>query len=103
MVKDEAPRLDPVPTLADIRAIAAITENIQTFLPTPAKKAKTRGITRRQIELCCQRGTLEEGPFRNERGDWQATLFRHAAGEEMRCVVIIKEGALIVRSNHYVG
>ena len=97
---DDAQRLDPAPTLADIRAIAADTANIDTFLPGPAKKAKRRGITRRQIELCCQKGTLEEGPFRNERGDWQATLFRHAAGEEMRCVVIIKDGNLIVRSNY---
>lgn len=91
---------DKPPTLADIRDIAADTANILTFLPGPARKAKMRGITRRQIELCCQKGTLEEGPFRNERGLWQATLFRHAAGEELRCVVVIENGNLIVRSNH---
>jgi hypothetical protein len=100
MARHKVAKLDPVPTLADIRAIAADTANIKTFLPTPRKKAKRRGITRRQIELCCQKGTMEEGPFKNEKGDWQATLFRHAAGEEMRCVVIIKEGVLIIRSNH---
>jgi hypothetical protein len=100
MARGKAPLLDPVPTLAEIREIAADTANIKTVLPTPTRKAKKRGITRRQIELCCQKGTMEEGPFRNEKGDWQATLFRHAAGEEMRCVVIIKEGVLIIRSNH---
>lgn len=101
MAKEDAARLQPVPTLADIRKIAEDTGNIKTHLPGPARKAKQRGITRRQIELCCQRGTIEEGPFANEKGDWQISLIRHAAGEEMRCVVVIKNGKLIVRSNHH--
>lgn len=87
---DDALYLRPVPTLSEIREIASDTDNIQTHLPGPARKARHRNITRRQIELCCQRGTIEEGPFLNERSDWQVTLFRHAAGEEMRFVVILK-------------
>jgi hypothetical protein len=31
-----------------------------------------------------------EGPFRNAKGHWQASLFRHAAGEEITCVVAIE-------------
>lgn len=88
-----------VPTLADVRRIAANSANIVS-LQSPAAKARRRNITRGQVENCCRRGTFEEGPFLNERGDWQVTMYRHAAGEEMRCVVIFKNGKLLVRSNH---
>ncbi len=43
MVKDKAPQLDPVPTLADIRDIAADTANIETVLPTPKWRQKSVG------------------------------------------------------------
>jgi hypothetical protein len=90
---------DPVPSLRDVHAIAANTASI-VILVEPKRKAKARGITRRQVELCCQKGTFLEGPFRNERHDWQVTMFRHAAGEEIKVVVIIKDGRLLIRSNH---
>jgi len=47
-------------------------------------RGRQRSITRRQIELCVQRGTITEGPFLNAHGKWQVNLFRHAAGEELR-------------------
>lgn len=93
------PNPDPPPTLSEVREIAADSANI-VVLDGPKRKARIRGITRKQVELCCQKGTFIEGPFRNERHDWQVTMFRHAAGEEIRVVVILKDGKLIVRSNH---
>jgi hypothetical protein len=87
------------PLLAEIRAIARVSGNI-VILDSPRKKGRRRGITRKQIERCCQLGTIEEGPFKNERLEWQVTLVRHAAGERIRCVVIVRDGRLIVRSNH---
>jgi hypothetical protein len=90
---------DLVPTLAGIRKIAENTANI-IILETPRRKGKVRKITRRQVELCCQKGTIDEGPFRNEKYDWQVTRCRHAAGEELKVVVIVKDGKLIIRSNH---
>lgn len=98
--KPAARQVSPVPTLAEIRALAANSENIISTLPGPSAKAKARGITRRAIEQCCQNGTIDEGPFLNERGDWQVTMFRHAAGNELKVVLVIKDGQLIVRSNH---
>lgn len=89
---------DKPPTLREIQALAANSGNIQ--LVEARKKAKRRGITRPQIESCLRKGTIEEGPFRNERGDWQVTLCRRAAGEELRVVVILKDGKILVRSNH---
>jgi hypothetical protein len=71
-----------------IRVLAAETGNI-FVIPYGRKKAGRRGITRRQIELCVQKGTPTEGPFLNQRGHWQMNLYRHAAGEEITCVVAI--------------
>lgn len=55
--------------------------------------AETRGrqrlITRRQMELCVQKGVIIEGPFLNDHGNWQVTVQRRAAGEEVTCVVAI--------------
>jgi len=71
-----------------IREIGAETKNI-VVIGHGKKRAKQRSVTRRQIELCVQRGTIHEGPFLNDKRNWQATLYRHAAGEEMWCVVAI--------------
>jgi hypothetical protein len=49
-----------------------------------------RHITRRQIELCLQKGTIVEGPSMNPHGNWQVNMFRHAAGEELTCTVAIE-------------
>jgi len=74
--------------LRKIREIAAETDNI-IVLAHAMKRAQQRGVTRRQIESCVQKGTIQEGPFLNEHDNWQVTLFRHAAGEELMCVVAI--------------
>jgi hypothetical protein len=49
-----------------------------------------RRITRRQIELCLQKGTIVEGPSMNAHGNWQVNVLRHAAGEELTCTVAIE-------------
>lgn len=63
-----------------IREIAADTGNI-VILDHAKKQCAKRRISRRQVEMCIQRGTVAEGPFLNAHGHWQVTLFRHAAGE----------------------
>jgi hypothetical protein len=54
------------------------------------QRMKKRRVTRRQVELCLQRGTLTEGPFKNAHGNWQVNMYRHAAGEELTCAVAIE-------------
>jgi len=71
-----------------IRKLAAETENI-VVLNHAQQRQRQRKITRRQIELCLQRGTITEGPFFNQHGNWQMNVFRHAAGEEITCTVAI--------------
>jgi hypothetical protein len=69
-----------------IRDIAADTDRIVVI--KHARKRKY--INRRQIDLCVQKGTIIEGPFRNTRGNWQVSMRRHAAGEELTCGVVIE-------------
>lgn len=72
-----------------VHMLAADTSNI-VVISYGKRRAKQRAITRRQIELCVQKGTVTEGPFLNQHGNWQMNLYRHAAGEEITCVVAIE-------------
>lgn len=74
--------------LTVIRRIAADTDNI-VIVAHGRKRGQQRSISRRQVERCCQMGTITEGPYLNTRGQWQVSLFRHAAGEEITCVAAI--------------
>ena len=80
--------LTPAHALRVVKEIASDTGRI-VVLSHAKLRGKQRKITRRQIELCCQKGTITEGPFQNQHGHWQVTLYRHAAGEEITCVVAI--------------
>lgn len=82
-------RLKAADAIKLVRALASETENI-VVIPYGKKKGEMRGITRRQMELCVQKGTLTEGPFLNPHGNWQFNMYRHAAGEEITCVVAIE-------------
>jgi hypothetical protein len=72
-----------------IRELAADTDNI-VVVSHAQKRRRQRKFSRRQIELCVQKGTISEGPFMNQYGNWQVNLYRHAAGEEMTCTVAIE-------------
>jgi hypothetical protein len=74
--------------LSKIRQIASVSDNI-VVVPHGKKRATQRSVPRRQIERCIRMGTIREGPFRNAHGNWQVTLYRHAAGDELTCVVAI--------------
>jgi putative transcriptional regulator len=65
-----------------VRMLAADTANI-AVISHGKKRAGQRKIIRREIELCVQRGTISEGPFVNQRGNWQMNFCRRAAGEEI--------------------
>ena len=84
---------DKPPTLREIQALAANSGNIIQLVEA-RKKAKRRGITRPQIESCLRKGTIEDRtpfPERKRRLAGHAAA-RRAAGEELRVVVILKDG-----------
>ena len=72
-----------------IREIAADSRRIVVTEHAKAQ-AHQRQITQQQIVRCCQLGTIREGPTLNSHGNWQVNLYRHAAGEEITCVVAIE-------------
>jgi len=80
-----------------VREIARDTSRI-IVLSHALERAAKRGVSRRQIERCCQLGTIVEGPFANKFGNWQANFYRHAAGGEMTCSVAVdlKNRVLII-------
>ena len=71
-----------------VRALAADSSKI-VVLGHGKQRQRRHRITRPQIEACLRKGTIQEGPYLNERGQWQLNMYRHAAGEEVECVVII--------------
>lgn len=91
MTAEQPDRLSRSEAEKIVRVLAAETVRIVVH-PYGAKRAKQRRppITRRQIELCVQRGTISEGPFLSQYGKWKMNFFRHAAGEQITCVVEIE-------------
>ena len=81
-------KLSAAHALRMVREISADTDQL-VVLSHATKRARQRRVSRRQIELCCQKGSITEGPFMNQHGHWQVNLFRHAAGEELTCSVAI--------------
>lgn len=78
-----------------VRQLAADTNNI-VIIGHARKRGRQRAINRRQVELCIQRGSICEGPFMNPKGNWQVNMYRHAAGEEIECIVAIDWGRSLI-------
>ncbi|MCA3656540.1 MAG: DUF4258 domain-containing protein [Methylobacterium sp.] len=49
-----------------------------------------RGITQAMIERCLEKGTVQQDPYKNKFGNFQAEVFRHMAGEQMTVVAAIE-------------
>jgi hypothetical protein len=81
--------LTPATALRMVRDLAKESGRI-VILNHCRERMLKRNVTRRQIELCLQKGTITEGPIVNARGNWQVNMFRHAAGEELTCTVAIE-------------
>jgi hypothetical protein len=81
-------RLSAAEALRIVRLLAVNSANI-VVIEYAKRRATQRRITRPQIEKCVRLGTIQEGPFLNQHGNWQFNLYRHAAGEQVTCVVAI--------------
>lgn len=90
MAKVVSLRLAKDAALKLIRELARDSNDI-VLLPHARKRCRQRGIIFRQILTCLRNGIITEGPFRNARGNWQVTMERLAAGEEIAVGVVIEE------------
>lgn len=80
---------------ATIREVAADSNNV--VLTNHAKEQMlARGWSIRQVRGCLQRGTVSEGPFVNAHGNWQCTLQRFAAGNNVKVAVAIDWPAKLI-------
>ena len=57
-----------------------------------------RGITDQDVQQALLRGSIVDGPFINAHGNWQATLGRQLAGQEVQVVVALERQDVIVIS-----
>ena len=80
--------LNAVAALAVVRRIAQDSSRVILVSHAMARQ-RTRHVTRRQIEVCLQRGVIDEGPFLNGHGHWQMTMRRNVAGDQVVSVVAI--------------
>jgi len=97
---DQPDQLSAPEALRVVRMIAADTDNI-VVIGYGKQRAQQRRKTRRQMELCVQKGTITEGPFLNGHGNWQMNFYRHAAGEELTCVVAIEWATKVLIINTF--
>jgi hypothetical protein len=92
--------LSEADALRIVRLLAVDSANI-VVIPYGKRRTKQRKITRPQIEKCVRLGTIQEGPFLNQYGNWQFNLFRHAAGEQVTCVVAIEWATRVLVINAF--
>lgn len=97
---DQPDTLSVPEALRVVHMIAADTDNI-VVIGYGQRRAQQRRKTRRQMELCVQKGAISEGPFINGHGNWQMNFYRHAAGEELTCVVAIEWATKVLVINTF--
>jgi hypothetical protein len=62
-----------------------------------SRRKQERQIDTLEIQQCLQNGSIVEGPFQNAKGNWQCTVKRSRAGEELTVAVAIEgEERLVV-------
>jgi hypothetical protein len=81
--------------LAMVREIASRKKGV-ALVGHARTRMEQRGITRRQVASCLQKGVITEGPFLNNHGNWQVNVSRLAAGEQITCVVAIEWGRRLI-------
>jgi len=73
-----------------VRGIAKDTVNV-SIEPHAKKRMKQRKITQTQVYDCLRHGVICEAAHLNIRGNWQCTLQRRNAGDEVRVAVVIEK------------
>ena len=75
-----------------LQMIKALAQDSRCVFVVPHAKHRqfSRRVSRRLIMTCLRKGRITEGPFMNIHGNWQVNVSRHAAGEDVTCVVAIE-------------
>lgn len=83
-------KLNDANMLKLVRDIAKNTANV-AIEPHAKKRMKERKITLAQVYDCLRMGVVSEPAHLNIRGNWQCTVQRRNAGDEVRVAVVIEK------------
>ncbi|MCW5748866.1 MAG: DUF4258 domain-containing protein [Alphaproteobacteria bacterium] len=73
------------------------TDSGNVFVVAHARRRMAeRGITLPQILEALRKGIVVEGPTLNAHRNWQATIRRFAAGEEIEVVAALDRGVIVI-------
>lgn len=72
-----------------IRRLSEQSENVRTTKHVRERLVE-REIRFRQVLTCLRKGAVTEGPFLNGFGNWQVTITRLAAGQDLSLAVAIE-------------
>ena len=88
-------RMDRPSFLRRLRELAATSGNI--FIVRHARQRMVeRGYTDEDVVRVLSKGMIDEGPFLNGRGNWQATIYRMHAGQEIRVAAALESGIVVI-------
>ncbi len=54
------------------------------------ERMRERNIVRRQVDVCLQKGHVVEAAHINIHGNWQATMTRRVAGQDVKVAVAVE-------------
>lgn len=82
--------------LQKIRAAAAVSGNIEFDHPHAKKRLAERHLSMRHLLECLRAGEVNDGPTRDQYGDWRIRLMRYVAGRRVQVVVAVKPHRIVV-------
>lgn len=81
--------------LRRVRELAVDDRNI-VFVVHARERMRARRRSPLDVQRVLLRGVVEEGPFRNAKGHWQATIGGQAAGQAVRVVVALERRLVVI-------
>lgn len=81
--------------LRRIRDLAA--DSGRVFITMHARQRMVqREHTDENVRGALLKGTIDEGPFFNAKGNWQATIYRRYADQEIKVVAVLDDGVIVI-------
>lgn len=81
--------------LRHVRALATDSRNV--FITVHARQRMVqREHTDEDVLGALLKGGIDEGPFFNAKGNWQATIYRRYADLEIKVVAVLDDGVIVI-------
>jgi hypothetical protein len=87
--------MDGATFIRRVRDLAVDDRNI-VFVAHARVRMRARNRSPFDVQRALLRGIVEEGPFRNAKGHWQATITGQAAGQVVRVAVALERRLIVI-------